>query len=451
MIIILEGSLLYLTLIIRYMIVRIFTVLLFIFSSILSSELRIEIKKGIKDPIRIAIVPIVWNLKSPPREYLHKIISSDLESFGEFESLSTKEMLSMPQAEEEIFYRDWKLLDVDYLVLGLASVGNNSKEIVVNFSIFNVTRQRLLKRSISVGSLSYLNSLAHVISDRIYKEINGLPGISSTKISYINQNNSSETKFFLRVADIDGRNDSIIFSSTEPLMSPSWSSDGKRLAYVSFEEGTSRIYIQEIYTGRRKGLKLEKGINSSPTWSPTDRYLAAVLSREGNPDIYRYDLKKDTWKQLTSHFGIDTEPDWSPDGRRIIFTSNRSGSPQIYEMNVSNKKIRRKTFEGTYNARARYTPDGKSFVFVHRRGGLFHIAVQNFRTGKLQILTDTTLDESPTISPNGKVIIYATRDGDKDILAGISIDGKTRFILPTNTGVVREPSWSPLLVVSSGN
>ena len=173
MIIILEGSLLYLTLIIRYMIVRIFTVLLFIFSSILSSELRIEIKKGIKDPIRIAIVPIVWNLKSPPREYLHKIISSDLESFGEFESLSTKEMLSMPQTEEEIFYRDWKLLDVDYLVLGLASVGNNSKEIVVNFSIFNVTRQRLLKRSISVGSLSYLNSLAHVISDRIYKEING--------------------------------------------------------------------------------------------------------------------------------------------------------------------------------------------------------------------------------------------------------------------------------------
>ena len=449
MIITLEDSLLYLTLIIRYMIVRIFTLLLFIFSSTLFSELRIEIKKGIKDPIRIAIVPIVWNLKSPPREYLHKIISSDLESFGEFESLSTKEMLSMPQYEEEIFYRDWKLLDVDYLVLGLASQGNDSKEIIVNFSIFNVTRQRLLKRSISVGSLSYLNSLAHVISDRIYSEINGLPGISSTKISYINQNNSSETKFFLRVADIDGRNDSSIFSSTEPLMSPSWSSDGKRLAYVSFEEGTSRIFIQEIYTGRRKGLKLEKGINSSPTWSPKDMYLAAVLSKEGNPDIYRYDLKKDSWKQLTNHFGIDTEPDWSPDGRRIIFTSNRSGTPQIYEMNVASKKIRRKTFEGTYNARARYTPDGKSFVFVHRRDRLFHIAVQNFRTGKLQILTDTTLDESPTISPNGKVIIYATRDGDKDILAGISIDGKTRFILPTNSGGVREPSWSPLLVSSS--
>ena len=432
------------------MILRILISFFITYSSFLSSDLRIEITKGIKDPIRIAIVPIAWNLENPPREYLHQIISYDLESFGEFVSLSPKEMLSLPKTEQEIFYRDWKLLDVDYLVLGAASRGESKEEIVVNFSLFNVTRERLMKRSISVGSVSHLNALAHVISDRIYNEINGLPGISSTKISYINQNSLPEQKYFLRVADIDGRNDSSIFSSSEPLMSPSWSSDGKRLAYVSFEEGTSRIFIQEIYTGKRKGLKLERGINSSPNWSPSDKYLAAVLSKEGNPDIFRYDLENDKWKQLTDHFGIDTEPDWSPDGRKIIFTSNRSGSPQIYEMNVSNKKIRRKTFEGTYNARARYTPDGKSFVFVHRRDGLFHIAVQNLRTGKLQILTDTTLDESPTISPNGKVIIYATKDKEKDILAGISIDGKTRFILPTNSGGVREPSWSPLLV-STGN
>ncbi len=425
---------------------RILTSLFIIYSSFLSSDLRIEITKGIEDPIRIAIVPIEWNLEFPPKEYLHQIISSDLESFGEFVSLSPKEMLSLPKSEQEIFYRDWKLLDIDYLVLGTASRGESPQEIVVNFSLFNVTRERLMKRSISVGSSLYLNALAHIMSDRIYNEINGLPGISSTKISYINQNNSSEKKYFLRVTDIDGRNDSSIFSSSEPLMSPSWSSDGKRLAYVSFEEGTSRIFIQEIYTGKRKGLKLERGINSSPNWSPSDKYLAAVLSKEGNPDIFRYDLEKDEWKQLTDHFGIDTEPDWSPDGRKIIFTSNRSGSPQIYEMSISNKKIRRKTFEGTYNARARYTPDGKSFVFVHRRDGLFHIAVQNLRTGKLKILTDTTLDESPTISPNGKVIIYATKDKEKDILAGISIDGKTRFILPTSAGGVREPSWSPLLV-----
>jgi len=426
------------------MILRILTSLFIIYSSFLSSDLRIEITKGIEDPIRIAIVPIAWNLENPPREYLHQIISSDLESFGEFVSLSPKEMLSLPNSEQEIFYRDWKLLDVDYLVLGTASRGESLQEIVVNFSLFNVTRERLMKRSISVGSASYLNALAHIISDRIYNEINGLPGISSTKISYINQNREPEQKYFLRVTDIDGRNDSSIFSSSEPLMSPSWSSDGKRLAYVSFEEGTSRIYIQDLKTGEREALKLENGINSSPTWSTKDDSLIAVLSKAGNPDVYKYDFKQNRWIQLTSHYGIDTEPDWSPKGDKFLFTSNRSGSPQIYEMNISKNTIRRKTFIGDYNARARYTPDGKSFVFVHRVDGDFHIAIQNLKTSKIRILTDTDLDESPTISPNGNLVLYATKNGTKDVLSGITIDGATKFSLPTISGEVRDPSWSPL-------
>ena len=198
------------------------------------------------------------------------------------------------------FFRDWKLLDVDFLILGSASQGETTEEVVVNLSIFNVTRERLIKRSISTGSVSNLYALAHIISDRIYYEINGLPGIFSTKISYINKENFKE-EYLLRVADIDGRNDSVIFSSSEPLMSPDWSPDGKNLAYVSFEEGTSRIFIQEIYTGKRIPLKLEKGINSSPNWGPSNRFIAAVLSKEGNPDIYLYDTEKNSWKNLTQY------------------------------------------------------------------------------------------------------------------------------------------------------
>jgi len=416
-----------------------------IFSAATFSHLKIEITEGSQNPIRIAIVPIGWNLDNPSRGYLHQMVSSDLESFGEFETLTPQDMLSLPRNEEEVFYRDWKLLDVDYLVVGTASQGEVPEEVSVSFSVIDVTREKTLRRSISSGSINYLNSLAHVMSDRIYEEINGIPGIYSTKIIYINKEGSSNGKYHLRLADIDGQNDLALFSSYEPLMSPDWSSDGKKLAYVSFEEGSSKIYIQELYTGNRKGLKSEGGINSSPNWSPDDRYLSAVLSKAGNPDIYIYDIKENSWKQLTDHFGIDTEPDWSPNGKKIIFTSNRSGSPQIYEMTVSNGKIRRKTFEGSYNARARYTPDGKSFVFVHRMDNLFHIAVQNLRTGKLRILTDTSLDESPTISPNGNVIIYATKNQGENILAGISYNGKTKFILPTDLGEVREPSWSPIL------
>ena len=173
--------------------------------------------------------------------------------------------------------------------------------------------------------------------------------------------------------------------------------------------------------------------------------ISAVLSKSGNPDIYLYDLNSSNWIQLTSHFGIDTEPDWSPNSKKLIFTSNRSGSPQIYELNVNNKRIKRLTFEGTYNARGRYLPDGKNIVFVHRKNGIFHIATQNIRTGKVRVLTNTFLDESPTVSPNGNVVLYATKDGDKDILAGITMDGKTRFRMPSLKGEAREPSWSPII------
>ena len=166
----------------------------------------------------------------------------------------------------------------------------------------------------------------------------------------------------------------------------------------------------------------------------------------GNPDIFIYDLGTSQWSQVTEHFGIDTEPDWSPNSRKVLFTSNRSGSPQIYEADTRTNKIKRLTFEGTYNARGRYLPNGKAMVFVHRIDGVFHIATQNLRTGKIRILTDTTLDESPTVSPNGNVVIYATKDGDKDILAGITIDGKTKFTMSSLKGEAREPSWSPLIL-----
>ena len=415
------------------------------FLATLSGQLRIEIKGGLEDPINVAVVPMQWNLDSPQDLFVHEVIKSDLESFGEFDVLPPKNMLSLPSSKEEVFFKDWRILGIDFLVIGDIGLSEVENEIKVSFIIFDIVKERLIHRGVVFGSKKSLRRISHKISDNIYSKINGIPGIFSTQIAYIDKPSVSDPNYNLMISDLDGFQSLSLFSSPQPLMSPSWSPDKKKIAYVSFEEGTSRIFIQQLSNAERFGLKLERGINSSPNWSPNGDKLSAVLSRTGNPDIFIYDLKLSTWIQVTNHFGIDTEPDWSPDSRKILFTSNRSGSPQIYEANIKTNRIKRITFDGTYNARGRYLPNGKDIVFVHRRNGVFHIAKQNLRSGNINILTDTSLDESPTVSPNGNVVIYATKDGDKDILAGITLDGKTKFIMPSLKGEAREPSWSPLI------
>ena len=418
---------------------------LIIYSTNFHSQLRIEIKGGIQDPVSIAIVPLKWNTNLSQREYIHKVIKSDLESFGEFKVLPPENMLSLPTAKEEVFYKDWRMLGVDYLVIGTISSKESKDEIIADYIIFDVIRERIIHRGNVIGPVQTLRKIGHRISDKIYSRIQGIPGIFSTKIAYIDKPSEDDPNYNLRISDLDGYDSLSLFSSPQPLMSPSWSPDRENIAYVSFEEGTSRIFLQKLTTAERRGLKLELGINSSPNWSPNGDKISAVLSKTGNPDIFIYDLQTDKWKQLTNHFGIDTEPDWSPNSKKILFTSNRSGSPQIYEANLRNNKVKRLTFEGTYNARGRYLPNGKGIVFVHRRNGIFHIATQVLKTGKIRILTDTFLDESPTVSPNGNVIIYATKDEGKDTIAGITIDGKTKFIMSSIKGEAREPAWSPLI------
>ena len=415
------------------------------FLSTLSGQLRIEIKGGLEDPINVAVVPMQWNLDSPQDLFVHEVIKSDLESFGEFDVLPPKNMLSLPRSKEEVFFKDWRILGTDFLVIGDVGLSEMENEIKVSFIIFDILKERLIHRGVVLGSKKSLRRISHKISDIIYSKIYDIPGIFSTQIAYIDKPSASDPNYNLMISDLDGFQSLSLFSSPQPLMSPSWSPDKKKIAYVSFEEGTSRIFIQQLSNAQRFGLKLERGINSSPNWSPNGDKLSAVLSRTGNPDIFIYDLKLSTWIQITNHFGIDTEPDWSPDSNKILFTSNRSGSPQLYEANVKTNRIKRITFDGTYNARGRYLPNGKDIVFVHRRNGVFHIAKQNLRSGNINILTDTSLDESPTVSPNGNVVIYATKDGDKDILAGITLDGKTKFIMPSLKGEAREPSWSPLI------
>jgi len=424
---------------------KILSIFLLLTSEAIFSQLKIEITEGIREPIRIAIVPFSQNSSSTQKFKLHSIITKDLESFGEFEAIKSEDMLSYPSNQEEVFYRDWRLLKVNYLLIGSFEESEKDNEITVSYNIFDISREKRLYTGLISSQSNSWRKLAHRISDRFYQKINGIPGIFTTRIAYIEEPKLQEEKYHLKVSDIDGENNSLVFSSSQPLMSPDWSPDSKKLAYVSFENGFSQIFIQELASGKRQSIKSSGGINSSPSWSPNGRYIAAVLSKSGNPDIYIYDLNKNSWKQVTDHFGIDTEPTWSSNGKKILFTSNRSGSPQIYELTISNGRIKRKTFEGSYNARGRYLPGGRHIALIHRRKGLFHVAIQNIRNGNLKILTDTFLDESPTISPNGNIIIYATKKNQRGILAGITVNNITKFILPSIIGEVREPAWSPLV------
>lgn len=422
--------------------IQIITVTLFLVSSVsLRAELVIPIVEGTDNPIKIAVVPFGYNGVAPLPEKVSEIVSADLYRSGQFESIPTRNMLSLPSRPEDVVFRDWRLLDSEYLLIG--AVQSLPSGYRANFSLYDVVSQKVILNNMSVSaSLKDLRGLAHRISDKVYEAITGIRGAFDTKIVYVEQRGK---QYRLVRADMDGARPSTLLRSTEPLLSPSWSPDGRYLAYVSFETGRPAIFRHEIATAKRTQLTNFQGLNGAPAWSPDGRHLAMVLSKDGNPEIYTLNLATRKFRRLTRHFGIDTEPAWSKDGKAVMFTSNRGGKPQIYQITLSSGRIERLTFDGDYNAKSQPTPDGKGIVMVHRSGGVFHIAIQDIASGDVNVLTQTGLDESPSIAPNGATLLYATKDRGRGILGGVSLDAKVKYKLPAKSGDVREPAWSPFI------
>lgn len=416
-------------------------------SSVASAQLRIEIRRGVERPVPMAIVPFSWEAPpgTPSPLDVSGVVTADLGGSGRFAPIPVSDMVSRPTDPAQVNFQDWQILDVDVLVIGRV-VQDAPDRYTVIFQLFDILRGEQLVGYRLTTAAGELRNTAHRVADMIYEELTGIPGVFATRIAYVTeQREEGGQRFRLIVADADGANAQVVADSPDPLMSPSWSPDGRRLAYVSFEGRQSAIYIQTLRSGARDRVSARDGVNGSPAFSPDGRMLALTLSRDGgNLDVYVLDLTTQVLTRLTQSAAIDTEAAWAPDGGSLYFTSDRSGGPQIYRVDLrAGANAERATFEGAYNARARVSPDGTQLAVVHQDRGNYRIAVVDPRTGLTQVLSNGALDESPSFAPNGALIIYATRDVGQGVLASVSTDGRIQQRIAAVAGDVREPVWGP--------
>ena len=423
----------------------IFSCALFILNN--AHALDITIEQGIENPIPVAIVPFGWSQAANLPEDLSEIISGDLERSARFKAMDFKDLPQLPSEFQNVNFKDWRLLGMENLVIGQL-IQTSTGDYEVEFRLIDVYKEKQIAGFRLPSTKAQLRTTAHEISDIIYEKLIGVRGAFATRIAYITVNKQGDGKktYTLQISDADGHSPQILLESPEPLLSPSWSPDGKKLAYVSFEGKNSAIFVQDIKTGKRDKVAANRGINSAPAWSPDGSRLAMTLSKDGNTEIYIMQLASRSLQRITRNKAIDTEPNWSSDGKKLAFTSDRGGSPQIYEVNVlGDGKAKRLTFEGTYNARPRYSSDGKLLAMVTGTKGVYRIAVLDLRSDYFDILTRARLDESPSFAPNDHMIIYTTTGARGTALAAVSADGQVHQRLELQDGEVREPAWGPFL------
>ena len=409
------------------------------------AELQVNVTQGVTDPIPIAIVPFARAVPADGGFDVAAVVQHDLESSGRFRAMQRRDMLTAPTRAAEVKGADWKAAGNDYVLVGRVT-SSNAGELDLDCDLVNALTGQRIGGKRFVANSTNLRNAAHQVSDFVYEQILGVRGAFATRIAYVSvHGQGSAQQFALIVADSDGESPRVILESTQPIMSPAWSTDDQWLAYVSFENRVSAVYIQRVRTGERRLVSARAGVNGAPAFSPDGTRLALTLSgTAGNLDIWLLDLATQALTRLTDDPAVDTEPAWSPDGKSIYFTSDRAGGPQIYRLDVANPKhVQRISFGSGYDARPRVSPDGSKIAFVTREGSNYRIGVQDLASGTVSVLSRGSLDESPSFAPNGATIIYAGRDGEIGTLQTVSVDGQVTQRLTSSQGELREPVWEP--------
>ena len=409
------------------------------------AELTIRITQGVGRQVPVAVVPFGFDGAggAPPTD-VAEVIAADLARSGRFAPIDRSNMLQTPTSGVEVDFDDWAILNAEALVVGrVTQTGDNAYS--VQFQLFDIFGRQQLVGYRMPATRGTLRRAAHRAADMIYEELTGIQGVFATRVAYVTATGQPDNRLYtLVVSDADGENENTIMESSDPIMSPAWSPDSRQLAYVSFEENASSIFVQTLRTGNRIKVSSRPGINGAPSFSPDGRKLVLTLGgADGNLDIHVLDLASRQFTRLTNNRAIDTEGSWSPDGEEIYFTSDRSGGPQVYRVPAEGGTPERVTFEGSYNARPRLSPDGKKLAVVHLDRGNYRIGVMDLESNDLLVVSAGRQDESPSFAPNSDTLIYATREARNGVLETVTADGLVRQQLASQRGDVREPVWSP--------